>query len=540
MREFNYKNEYKKLLSTDIVSLLTAIHEYKGKQYQITSENADTLSKLVEIAKIQSTDASNKIEGISTSNERLQKIVRSKLPQQIRWQTIRTREFIRRRSLRRLENQEDSADAFIFHGYSFSPEPYRLILEVYSDGLSQYRKSLFINQGENLIILNQNELNGACWKPGNIVKVYPENNYEAELDILWCDFVKGHPIAQEKPAEKVKCVVWDLDNTLWDGTLIETENAKDLIISETVKNTIYRLDERGIIQSVASKNDFEQAWPVVEASGLSEYFIYPQINWGAKSNSMTEIAHNLNIGLDTFALIDDSPFERNEVWNRCPQIRVYEPCELNVLLDKPEFDVPITNESRRRRLLYKAEEKRNFDKAVNNAGTIEFLESCHLETKVFIPETDEEILRCFELLSRTNQLNMSGKKYSEAEFDLLLKDPNRSSYAFSCKDDYGEYGIVGFLQYHVSEGMLIIDEFAMSCRVAGKYVESSLFTYLLHKENCEKGCITVIKTTKNGLLRKTLEGIGFRRNTEAEHIICYSFSDDLDEAKLVDTGVRIK
>ena len=78
MREFNYKNEYKKLLSTDIVSLLTAIHEYKGKQYQITCENADTLSKLVEIAKIQSTDASNKIEGISTSDERLQKIVKEK------------------------------------------------------------------------------------------------------------------------------------------------------------------------------------------------------------------------------------------------------------------------------------------------------------------------------------------------------------------------------------------------------------------------------------------------------------------------------
>ncbi len=76
MRVFDYKKEYKKLLSADIVSLLTAIHEYKGKQLQI--ENADVLTRLVEIAKIQSTDASNKIEGISTSNERLQKIVKEK------------------------------------------------------------------------------------------------------------------------------------------------------------------------------------------------------------------------------------------------------------------------------------------------------------------------------------------------------------------------------------------------------------------------------------------------------------------------------
>ena len=71
MRVFDYKKEYKKLLSADIVSLLTAIHEYKGKQLQIANENADVLTQLVEIAKIQSTDASNKIEGISTSNERL-------------------------------------------------------------------------------------------------------------------------------------------------------------------------------------------------------------------------------------------------------------------------------------------------------------------------------------------------------------------------------------------------------------------------------------------------------------------------------------
>ena len=78
MRVFNYKNEYKKLLSADIVSLLTSIHEYKGKQLQIANENADVLTQLVETAKIQSTDASNKIEGISTSDDRLQKIVKEK------------------------------------------------------------------------------------------------------------------------------------------------------------------------------------------------------------------------------------------------------------------------------------------------------------------------------------------------------------------------------------------------------------------------------------------------------------------------------
>lgn len=84
MRSFNYKSEYSKLLTADIVSLLTTIHEYKGKQLQIANENADVLTQLVEIAKIQSTDASNKIEGISTSNERLEKIVKEKTRPQTR------------------------------------------------------------------------------------------------------------------------------------------------------------------------------------------------------------------------------------------------------------------------------------------------------------------------------------------------------------------------------------------------------------------------------------------------------------------------
>ncbi len=84
MRVFDYKREYKKLLSADIVSLLTSIHEYKGKQFQIANENADVLTQLVEIAKIQSTDASNKIEGISTSDDRLQKIVKEKTRPQTR------------------------------------------------------------------------------------------------------------------------------------------------------------------------------------------------------------------------------------------------------------------------------------------------------------------------------------------------------------------------------------------------------------------------------------------------------------------------
>lgn len=166
------------------------------------------------------------------------------------------------------------------------------------------------------------------------------------MDILWCDFVQGNAIESEKPAEKVKCVVWDLDNTLWNGTLIETDNPEDLKIRPGVLEIIHELDQRGIIQSIASKNDMDVAWPVVEKLGIAEYFLYPQIHWNAKSDSIRQIAKALNIGIDTFAFIDDSNFERMQVQSALPQVRVYDEKELQNILQRPEFKVMVTEESK--------------------------------------------------------------------------------------------------------------------------------------------------------------------------------------------------
>lgn len=459
--------------------------------------------------------------------KKLKSIESSKLPRKFRWESIRTIEFMRRRKLRGLSGIDNEADAFIFHGYSYNEESYRLIIEVYNDHTSVYKTSLSINQGENLYIINRNELSPECWKADNLVKVYPENDFEAELDILWCDFVKGEAIVSEMPAATVKCVVWDLDNTLWDGTLIETDNTDELKIKDGVLETIKQLDERGIIQSVASKNDHDAAWEIVEKLGVSEYFLYPQIHWNAKSGSIEQIAKSLNIGIDSLALIDDSVFEREQVNSVWKQVRTYDALEIDNLLDYPEFKVMVTEESKKRRAMYQAEEKRNELKVSGNNDTIEFLKKCHLKIKLFVPKSDTEIMRCYELVVRTNQLNMSGKKYTKEEFNEILNRTGHMNFAFSCADDFGEYGIVGFGQYRVEDKKLIFTEFAMSCRVAGKYVESGLFTELLCTEKCSNGVFVVNKTKKNVLLRKTLEEIGFVVKIDSTEQVVYNFDCNL-------------
>lgn len=455
----------------------------------------------------------------------------SPLPQSLRWQGIRIPEFLRRRNLRKLTGLDNTADAFLFHGYSYNEESYRLIVEIYDDHTPVYKTAVAITPGENLAVIQN--LSPECSKANNLVKIYPENNLEAELDILWCDFVQGKVVAAEQPAAKVKCVVWDLDNTLWDGILIETADPKELKLRPGVRETLEELDRRGILHSIASKNDHGPAMEVLSTLGVAEYFLYPQISWEAKSGALTQIAKNLNIGIDSLALIDDSVFERNEVSAVHAQVRTYDETQVSDLLTLPEFRVPATAESRSRRAMYRAEEQRSALMAAEKTDITDFLRRCNLSVTVFAPKTEEEKLRCYELVVRTNQLNMSGVKYTPDEFAAVLSRAGHTNFAFSCADDFGSYGIVGFGQYRVEQGQLVFTEFAMSCRVAGKFVESALFAHLLKREGCEGGVFAVQKTKKNILLRNSLESVGFNAQTQDDAQVCYCFTADLQNRAIV-------
>ena len=468
-------------------------------------------------------------------NEQLGKLLsqveKSALPVPLRWQGIRIPEYLRRRNLRNLTGRDNHADAFLFHGYSYTEETFRLILEVYDDHTPVFKTAVAVKPGENLAVISN--LSAECSKAGNLVKIYPENDLEAELDILWCDFVQGESVASEKSAEKVKCVVWDLDGTLWDGTLIETEDPDTLELKPGIREIMEQLDNRGILQSIASKNDAAAAMAVLDRMGVSEYLLYPQIHWNPKSGSLEQIAKSLNIGIDALAFVDDMTFERQQVASVWPQVRRYDATEAGDLLRKPEFDVPVTEESRTRRQMYRAEEKRNQLMTAGQTDIVDFLRRCNLHLEIFTPETREQKLRAYELVVRTNQLNMSGTKYTPEEFEAVLDRENVKNFAFSCGDDFGSYGIVGYGQYRVVGKTLVFTEFAMSCRVAGKYVESALFSRLLKKENCEFGRFAVQKTKKNVLLRNTLENVGFKAEQDNPERVSYVFTEALRNKEIV-------
>lgn len=463
----------------------------------------------------------------------LKKTVNGKLPTSLKWKKIRIKEFLRRRNLRR--GIDDSSDAFILHCYNHKKESFKLFLEIFDDEHnSLYKYGFEISPGENLQILPKEKYNKSCDKGGNIIKIYPEDNYEADITFLWSDFVQGTLIQSNKPADKVKLVVWDLDNTLWDGILIENGKEDTLKIKAGVIDVIKMLDRRGIVQSIASKNDFEPAMAMLKKIGIDDYFLYPQINWNPKSDSLMNIVNSLNINIDSVAFIDDSDFERAQVSSVLPQVRVYKETQIKELLNLEPFKVMVTDESKNRRAMYRAEEKRNIVKQSSGTNIEDFIKQCQLKISIFEPKTDEELLRCYELVLRTNQLNMSGVKYTRDEFDKVISNNTAKTFAFSCQDIFGKYGIVGFIQYNVENNILVFKEFAMSCRVAGKFVESALFRYLLEKENADKGVFSVNITAKNSLLRRTLEDIGFVAENKTNKRIDYSFTKNLKNSDLVE------
>jgi FkbH-like protein len=282
-----------------------------------------------------------------------------------------------------------------------------------------------------------------------------------------------------KPASKVKCVVWDLDNTLWRGTLIE-DGLENLTVNEAAVHAIKALDQRGILHSIASKNNPEDAFAALDRFGLRDYFLAPQIGWGPKSAGVSEIARRLNIHENTFLFIDDQQFERAEVLSGHPDVRVVEQTRIGDLLNLPELDTPVTEEGRNRRAMYKVEDTR--ERAFQGTGTsfLDFLRSCSMEltiSEVGAANTD----RVFELSQRTNQLNYTGKASSRKDIEDLLSNSvfGKAGLVLSCSDKFGDYGVIGFVIVDMRH--FHVENFFMSCRVQHKKVDHAFFAWLLER-----------------------------------------------------------
>ena len=356
---------------------------------------------------------------------------------------------------------------------------------------------------------------------GLLIRIAPSGDYGSDvvfglLELLELASQPNDSVV--KPAEFVKCVVWDLDNTLWSGIYSEDE---DLIqIRPEALEVIRILDSRGILNSIASKNNESEVIPKLRELGIIDYFLIPKINWEPKSKNIVEIAQSLDIGLDTFLFIDDSEFELAEVATTLKQVRVRSSINLENILDESFLNPKVSLESKNRRGMYQLDLIRKEGERDSGLDYRSFLLNSNLEMSVQLIE-ENELSRAHELLSRTNQLNISGKRYTLDELRTEILLPNVKWISANVNDKYGSYGQVLIAKVVTTPVEILIEELAISCRVAERRVEDSFFQHI-RDTTAELGKPLIVSFTesgKNQRMEVALQRMGFQKRHSGEYVL---------------------
>lgn len=455
-------------------------------------------------------------------------------------------QLVKQQFRQRFQKRKQVFDEIVIECYNPGNESFSMILEYFlkSGSMRQttFRHACLIQRGQNLIRIPFPQLSINCQE--GYFYLHPEqNDPPRRLVFTWLDFVQYSPVNGHKKevGPKVKCVAWDLDNTLWKGIVSEDQQ---IVPDPAALALVRQLDERGILQTIVSKNDHDIAWPALQKIGLEQYFLFPAINWARKSENLRKIAGQLNIGLDTFAVIDDMPFERAEISSVLPEVRVYSEKEIAQLLRYEEFQVPVSETARSRRLSYLTEMERTNHSSAFSGTYEEFLKSCKMELDIFIPGNESDWMRCWELIQRSNQLNLSGRKYSEEDFLALRSNPKNLLLALQCRDTFGNYGIIGFGNINVAGGAPQLEDFVLSCRVAQKKVEHTFFAELANffrAQGYRRLMVKLIITPRNGPLRKVFTELPFVIEQEGRHhtLMKLEIGAGLEFAQVMETRMSI-
>jgi FkbH-like protein len=327
---------------------------------------------------------------------------------------------------------------------------------------------------------------------------------------------------------KIKCVVLDLDNTMWDG-ILRDDGVEGINVYENRLTVLKFLTRRGIILAIASKNDSTIEPLVNKVLGpISDSIVIKKISWNDKAQSIMEIAKELNIGLDSIAFFDDNPYERDQIALFLPDVLVLPETELIHTLNRVEFEPvgKLTDESAKRTQLYVEQKKREVDEKTFALDKEGFLLSCNLE--IWLREAkDENLGRVTELIQRTNQLNATAVRYSKDELLEFHKSPEYGVYVVNLYDRYGEYGLIGVTVVKKEADKWTMEILTFSCRAMGKTVEETFLSYLM-KEAMKEDVKVLIgkyqKTERNEAMERLFTESNFNKVSTEGGLIIWEYN----------------
>lgn len=274
----------------------------------------------------------------------------------------------------------------------------------------------------------------------------------------------------------VKLVIWDMDDTFWNGTISEGS----ISIPPEHIEIVRCLCNRGIMNSICSKNDYGIVEEELKKAGIFDYFIFPHINWMPKGEQISEIISECQLRADNVLYIDDNPHNLQEALHVCPKLQIETPEIIEKLLSisflQGKIDSELTRLSQ-----YKALEKKTLEKK-KYSNNYEFLYESDIRVSIH-RDCEKQIDRISELINRTNQLNFTKVRIDRKEVETLLHDSDRTNCYITAQDKFGEYGIVGFASVKNGEA----NHFLFSCRTIGMGIEQWVYAELGYPKIIKNG-----------------------------------------------------
>ena len=335
-----------------------------------------------------------------------------------------------------------------------------------------------------------------------------------------------------------KCVVLDLDNTVWGG-VIGDDGMNNIEIGELGRGHVFtdfqrwlkQLKECGIILCVCSKNNEETAKKPFEEHDemilrLSDIALFVA-NWDDKASNVRLIQKTLNIGMDSLVFIDDNPFERNLIRQMIPEIEVPELPEdpalyLGYLQEQNYFETAsFTGAGSDRTKLYQAEFERT--KLMTSFDSLDsYLESLEMigEAKPF---EEQKFSRIAQLTQRSNQFNLRTVRYTDADIQSIANDPDYITLYYTLRDKFGDHGLVGvIIMKKENAEQLFIDTWLMSCRVLKRGMEEYIVNCFMReakKRGYMRVCGEYIPTQKNTMVKDIYKTMGFEKVSENNYVM---------------------
>jgi FkbH-like protein len=277
-----------------------------------------------------------------------------------------------------------------------------------------------------------------------------------------------------------KLLIWDCDETLWVGTVVDGD---DVFITPKNLSIVKELHERGVVQSIASRNNLEDVRSRISEFGISDMFLSPQADFERpKSQMVQQVKDDLGLArFEDIVFVDDQEFNLQEVRQNCPGLVCIKPEMLEDALDTHFHKDQYTDDDRKRVQRYRSELERKKGASSYGGDYIGFLGTCGMKMEVFCPDA-KEMVRFIDLVARANRMSaIDGEISASSLWDIYNRSPS-SLLAIRVKDNFGDYGVCGVAVLH-SEGETdcFVRALVISCRMQGKGIGSAFLGTIINK-----------------------------------------------------------